>query len=181
VSRVLGYGALLDPAHVLDLCGREHVRRMGVGTLRGYRRHWNLVYRNGCWDEGRYVDRATGEPFDGGVAFLGVHEAVGIEMPVREIEVDAAGLAAIDEEEYMYRRVDVSATHGGPAPVWLYVDVAEDFFEGRYEGPSVVVASDYRNMVENAAAALVPDGAEQFAKTTAPCPWPVRDLAWRRG
>jgi hypothetical protein len=174
VSVVLGYGALLDPGHVAELCGAEHVLGTTQGRLSGFRRHWNLVYRNGCWDEGRYEVAVTGEIFEGGVAFLGVEEAPGESLLVREIAVDAEGLAAIDDEEYLYRRVDVrdryARTDGSrvpPGPVWLYVDVPDEFPEGRYEGDRVVVAREYLDRVRAAAADPLP-----------PPPWPVVDLIY---
>lgn len=173
MSVVLGYGALLDPEHVAELCGEEHVLEIREGRLSGYRRHWNLVYRNGCWDEGRYVERATGEPFPGGISFLGVEEAPGETLAVREIEVDATGLDAIDDEEYLYRRIDVRERYQRagaappPGPVWLYRDAAEEFPEGRYYGDRVVIARDYLERVRAASPDPLPSP-----------PWPVADLVW---
>ena len=183
--RVLGYGALLDPAWARDLCGPDHVRSVRVGRLRGWRRHWGILYRNGCWEDGLYVDGATGEPWDGGVAFLGVREAQGDGMPVREIEVDDVGLAAIDDEECLYRRIDArdryeTGTAAVEGPVWLYVDAPEDWPHARYEGSRVAVVRSYHDAVRRAAAGLVPGGAAAYAATTDPCPWPRRDLTYVR-
>jgi len=183
-TRVLGYGALLDPEHVRRLCGASHVLAFRVGRLTGWRRHWNLIYRNGCWDEGGFVDAATGERWDGGVAFLGVEEAPGVVMPVSEIEVDGEGLAAIDAEEFMYRRVDVTGQYArddgstGDGPVWLYRDVPEEFPGAVYVGERVAVNRGYHDGVRAAAGELWEDGLREFEGTTEPCRWEVRSLVW---
>ena len=184
--RVLGYGSLLDPAYVRDVCGESHVHAFGRGWLHGLRRHWRLVYRNGCWDEGEYVHADSGSPFRGGIAFLGLREEPGAEMPVSEILVDSHALATIDLEEYLYRRVDVrdryltSQERRAPrAPVWLYRDFPGDYPEGRYEGPTVVVTREYAERIAVAASELLPGGVDHFERTTDPCPWPVADLVWR--
>ncbi len=183
---VLGYGALLDPEHVQTLCGESHLLGIGLGWLHGFRRHWRLVYRNGCWDEGRYVHSGSGEPFEGGVAFLGIEESPGTEMPVSELRVDEEALAVLDSEEYLYRRVDVRDAYlnaeerrARRAPVWLYRDFAADYPEGRYSGSNVVVALSYAERVAVAASEILPDGVDHFERTTEACPWPVLDLEWR--
>jgi hypothetical protein len=184
MSAVLGYGALLEPEHVRSLAGEEHVRIVGPGFVRGWRRHWNLVYRNGCWEEGRFVDAATGEPVEGGVAFLGVRPDPAAELPVLEIEADDHAVEIIDDEEFMYRRIDVIDAYrrlsGAPVtgPVWLWRDVPEEFPEGRYDGDRVVVAREYHERVRAAAAVLLPDGDGLFEETTEACPWPLADVRW---
>jgi len=184
--RVLGYGALLDSEYVRNLCGPEHVYSIGRGWLHGFRRHWRLVYRNGCWDEGEFVRKDTGEPYRGGIAFLGLVEDPGSEMPVSELLLDSDAVATLDLDEYLYRRVDVrdqyltSQERRAPhAPVWLYRDFPNDYPEGRYHGSSVVVTLEYAERVAVAAQDLLPGGVDHFERTTDACPWPVVDLVWR--
>jgi gamma-glutamylcyclotransferase (GGCT)/AIG2-like uncharacterized protein YtfP len=89
-----------------------------------------------------YVDAVTGERPAVYVTFLCVWPERGASVPGVLLEVDDAGLAALDARERNYDRVDVSAhVDGGDRRVWAYLASAggrQRFAAGRAAGTAVV-------------------------------------------
>jgi cation transport regulator ChaC len=114
---VFGYGSLLDGA---------------TGTpcrLAGWRRRFGVAMDNRRTIPGYkyFLDARTGSRPELFVAFLDVVPELGASVQGVAAEVDAARLAALDDRERNYARVDVSAALdlqlGGP--VWAYAGLPE--------------------------------------------------------
>ena len=182
---VLGYGALLCREHVGELCGPSGLRSFRRGQLAGYRRHWEVLYRNGCYAEGHYVSKEDGSFFPGGIAFLGVRPEADASLKVSEIDLDEEALARVDQEEFLYRRIDVSHSYhpdGGRSPkgpIWLYREAPEEFPGGWYHGDHCVVSREYHARVSAAAARMFPNDPLEFERSTEACPWPIAELVWQ--
>jgi cation transport regulator ChaC len=130
---VFGYGSLLEGGTGTPCRLAGHRRRFGVAmdnrrTLPGYK---------------YFLDAATGERPPVFVAFLDLLPDPGAGVDGVAIPVDGARLAALDDRERNYRRVDVTAQLeadlGGP--VWAYmglVDARERYARGVAAGAAVV-------------------------------------------
>jgi hypothetical protein len=96
-----------------------------------------------------YVDPETGERPEVYVAFVCIWPEPGASVEGALLEVDDAGLAALDARERNYGRCDVSAFVDAGGPVWAYVASADGrarFERGRGEG-RLVVARGYLEAV----------------------------------
>jgi hypothetical protein len=94
---------------------------------------------------------------------------------------DEVGLAALDERERNYRRVDVRAHLNAPVeldgPVWAYAGRAESRARVRTARTGrVVVARSYLEAVRAGFAAWGPDALTAFERSTDAPPGPVLDL-----
>ncbi|MCW2986006.1 MAG: gamma-glutamylcyclotransferase, partial [Conexibacter sp.] len=105
-AQVFGYGSLV---------GLPGVR---AATLRGHRRVWGVAMDNAVAVPGYKVYEAPdGARPPVAVAFLDLVEDASRDVEGALVAVDAAGLAALDERERQYRRIDVSgAVDGADAP-----------------------------------------------------------------
>ena len=106
---VFGYGSLLEGA---------------AGTpcrLSGHRRHFGVAMDNRRTIPGYkyYLDAATGERPAVFVAFLDIVEDPGSAVEGLALEVDPATLAALDDRERNYRRVEVDGR------LWAYTGLPE--------------------------------------------------------
>ena len=152
--RVFAYGSL--------------VARPGArATLPGHRRTWGAAMDNRLELPGykRYVDPATGEHPQVRVAFLALAPDPTTEVAGVLLDVDPAGLAALDRREANYDRVVVSVASGERA--WTYWPSAGG--AARASTAPVVVARAYADAVRMAFAALGPEALRAFdASTDAP-------------
>ena len=160
---VFGYGSLLDGA---------------TGTpcrLRGWRRRFGVAMDNRRTIPGYkyFLDARTGARPEVFVAFLDVLPDPGAAVDGVAAQVDAARLAALDDRERNYARVDVSAARdvelGGP--VWAYAGLPEarERYAAAAAAGRAVVARAY---VDDVRAGLAAHGLEL---DTAP-EIPVMDL-----
>ena len=160
---VFGYGSLLDGATGAPCRLDGWRRRFGVAmdnrrTIPGYK---------------YFLDARTGARPEVFVAFLDVVREPGAAVHGVAAEVDAPRLAALDDRERNYARVDVSAALdvelGGP--VWAYVGLPEarERYAAAAAAGRAVVARAY---VEDVRAGLAAHG---LALDTAP-EVPVLDL-----
>jgi gamma-glutamylcyclotransferase (GGCT)/AIG2-like uncharacterized protein YtfP len=151
-----------------------------VARLHGWRRGWGAAMDNAVTIPGyKYFLAPDGSRPDVCVAFLDVHEddaaAVnGVCMPV-----DAATLAALDERERNYRRVDVTvAVEPAIGPTWTYVGRPES--RARYAHAAaaerLVVASEYAATVERGFRSLGDGAWAEFASRTDDHRPPLREL-----
>jgi hypothetical protein len=111
------------------------------------------------------------------VAFLDVHEDDAASVNGVCVPVDADTLAALDERERNYRRVDVTAAvEPALGPTWTYVGRADS--RARYADAAaaglLVVASEYAAAVEDAFRSL--GQWEEFAALTEDHRPPWREL-----
>jgi hypothetical protein len=152
------------------------------------------------WEGGEgakhFLDRVSGERRRIRVAYLDLREAAGAAVNGLVLPVDAARLAALDEREINYERVDVSdafeASAGDgvadvglgapprPSPriVFTYVGTEaarERCKRGLAEG-NAFVSRDYVDGVRRAFAALGEPALAEFERTTDPPPCPQADL-----
>ena len=96
-----------------------------------------------------YLDPETGERPPVYVTFLCIWPEPGASVEGVLLEVDDAGLAALDRRERNYERRDVSAHVDAETPVWAYLASAagrERFAAGRAEG-TAVVSEEYLALV----------------------------------
>ena len=160
---VFGYGSLLDGATGVPCRLAGWRRRFGVAmdnrrTIPGYK---------------YFLDARTGARPEVCVAFLDVVPEPGASVQGIAAEVDAARLAALDDRERNYARVDVSAALdlelGGP--VWAYAGLPESrerYAAAKAAGRAVVA----RAYVDDVRAGLAAHG---LALDTVP-EVPVMDL-----
>jgi gamma-glutamylcyclotransferase (GGCT)/AIG2-like uncharacterized protein YtfP len=139
MSLVFAYGSLAG-----ELPGRPCV-------LRDHRRGWGVAMDNRRTIPGYkyYVDPETGDRPEVYVAFLAIWPEPGASVDGVLLEVDDAGLAALDRRERNYDRRDVSAYVDADGPVYAYVGSAagrERFEAGRAAG-TAVVAREYLAIV----------------------------------
>jgi hypothetical protein len=118
--------------------------------LRGYRRAWNVAMDNRLTIPGYkyYVDGAGRRP-EVFVTFLNLVAGEGVDGVVVAID----DLAALDERERNYERVDVSALVDHPGPVFAYIgrDEAVARFEAGRRGGTAVVVRGYLESVRHLA------------------------------
>ena len=163
------------------------------GRLRGYRRYWGVAMDN--WeatnDRKHFLDPRTGERLRIRVAYLNLREDAGSAVNGLALPVDADRLAALDEREVNYERVDLTGAFEPacgvaedpalPLPrarVFTYVGTAaarERCRRGLAEG-DCFVSRDYVADVRSAFAALGEDALVELDRTTDSLPFPERDL-----
>jgi hypothetical protein len=170
-AHVFGYGSLVAPTPRPAL-------------LRGHRRVWGVAMDNRVAIPGYKVyERADGSRPPVDVAFLDLAPADGAATAVNGalLPVDDDTLAALDDRERQYRRIDVTGAVD-PAPegvVWAFVGRREGrrrVARGRRHGTAVIQRA-YVRLVERCFARLGPGELERFRATTEPAPFPVQDLA----
>jgi hypothetical protein len=140
VGYVFGYGSLAaaGPAGL----GRTPRREGFVADLEGFDRGWGVAMDNIRTLPGYkfYVD-VTGARPDVCVAFLDLTAAVGGHVNGVCLPVDEAALAALDDRERNYERVDVSDRLPCAGPVWTYLGSAAGrnrLTHGRALGKAVI-------------------------------------------
>jgi len=146
--------------------------------LRGHRREWGVAMDNRRTIPGYkfYVDPVTGERPAVFVAFLDIRPDP--EREVNGVVFPAGGdaLAALDDRERSYERIDVSDLVDLDGRVWAYRGRAaarERFAAGRRAGTAVVA----RLYLEQIRAGFAAYGAlEEFDRSTDPWGPPLRDL-----
>jgi gamma-glutamylcyclotransferase (GGCT)/AIG2-like uncharacterized protein YtfP len=129
-------------------------------VLRDHRRGWGVAMDNRRTIPGYkfYVDAETGERPAVYVTFVCVWPEPGATVDGALLEVDDAGLAALDARERNYDRCDVSAHVEADGPVWAYLASAagrERFATGRAAG-TAVVSAEYLASVPGAEAPGLP-------------------------
>jgi len=146
--------------------------------LRGHRRAWGVAMDNRRTIPGYkfYVDAATGERPAVFVAYLDIapdpdRHVNGVALPMT-----GEALAALDDRERSYERIDVSASTDLDGQVWAYrgrESARERFAAGRRAGTAVVA----RGYLEQVRAGFAAYGAlDEFDRTTDPWRPPLRDL-----
>lgn len=203
---VFGYASLVALREPVAVDGEE--RAPVPGRLRGYRRLWGAAMDN--WDAvndpKHFVDPDTGERPRIRVAYLDIVPDDGWETSGRRrfpvgsgggpavnglaLPVDATRLAAFDEREVNYGRIEVGDAFeslsgqgdaAGPSDgdrVWTYVGTAaarERCRRGAEEGNACIVA-EYAAAAREAFASLAPGALAEFDRSTDPLPFPQRPL-----
>lgn len=186
---VFGYASLVALHEPVAVDGEE--RAPVPGRLRGYRRLWGAAMDN--WDavndRKHFVDPDTGERPRIRVAYLDIREHEGSTVNGLALPVDATRLAAFDEREVNYERIEVGdafeSLSGGDAAgpsggdrVFTYVgtrDARERCRRGTDEGNACVVA-EYAAAAREAFASLAPDALAEFDRSTDPRPFSERPL-----
>jgi hypothetical protein len=115
------------------------------------------------------------------VAFLDLEAADGAEVEGALLAVDAARLAALDERERQYERLDVTGLvdPAPTGPIWTYVGRAPGRVRvaaGRAGTMPIAVQRSYVELVAAAFAALGDDALARYRLSTEPPPFPVLDL-----
>jgi dephospho-CoA kinase len=156
-----------------------------VVALRGHRRVWGVAMDNRLAVPGYKIYEAP----DGSrpavdVAFLDLAPDASCAVEGSLLAVDAVELAALDERERQYRRVDVTAAIDpavdGGGSVWAYVGRAEGRARasgGRAGAREVVIQRAYVDLVEAAFRTLGPGHLARYRASTEPPPFPVQELA----
>lgn len=155
---VFGYGSLAAlPERTLT---REPDEHGFIAELRGFQRCWGVAMDNRRDLPGyKYYTRPDGYRPAVYVAFLDLIGAPSRGASVNGVclTVDEAGLAALDERERNYRRLDVSdAISGARDRIWTYVGTTDGrtrLQRGRELG-TAVVAAGYLGQVSAAFARL---------------------------
>lgn len=173
---IFAYGSLLagvDGAPAADGVACE---------LMGWRRRWTVAMDNGVDLPGykHYLD-AGGERPAIMVAFLDIAPAKGSRVNGLALPVGVAELAAVDERERNYARLEVGASLRDAAPagtVWTYVGLPaarERARRGLAEG-RLVISRRYWERVRTGFARLGDDALIDFDATTDSLPCPLVDL-----
>ncbi len=179
-AHVFGYGSLVAMREPLAV--RGDVLAPVPGRLAGFRRSWGVAMNN--WEAApakkHFVDPRTRRPPHIRVAFLDAEEEAGRAINGLAIPVDAARLASLDAREVNYLRVEVSAAFEPrlPGRVYTYLGRPEARARCRARLPEAgaFVSRAYESAVRQAFASLGPESLLEFERTTAPLPFPLRDL-----
>ena len=172
---VFGYGSLPDPR------SGPSVGAGALATLRGWRRAWAVAMDNSRDLPGykHYLGADGGRP-DLFVAFLDIRRAAHTHVNGVAFAVSSADLAALDDRERNYERVEVGADiHPRlDAPVWAYVGrrAARERFRRGQSGGRLVIARSYHDAVRDGFARLGPGVLREFDRTTDPLPCALADL-----
>jgi hypothetical protein len=170
---VFGYGSLVTSASRL-------------ATLRGHRRVWGVAMDNRVAVPGYKVyELPDGRRPPVAVAFLDLAPDPASPVNGALLPVDSVALAALDDRERQYRRIDVTAAIELPpdadgGPVWAYVgrDTGRrHVVRGRRGCGQVLIQRAYVERVEAGFAALGPDELARYRASTEPPPFPVAELA----
>ncbi|HEY5053583.1 MAG TPA: gamma-glutamylcyclotransferase family protein [Solirubrobacterales bacterium] len=184
IDYVFGYGSLAELRRPLLVAG---VAIAPVAArLRGFRRVWGAAMNN--WetgdDEKHFVDPRSGGKPRVRIAFLDIEEAEGSTVNGLAVPVDSSRLAEFDAREVNYTRFELSDALE-PAfeqRVYAYRATAgarERLEAGARDGDAVV-GQEYLELVRRAFAGLGGESLAEFERTTAPLPFPQRDLELRQ-
>lgn len=183
IDYVFGYGSLVELKQPLTLGDRVYPAM--PGRLDGFRRRWGVAMNN--WetrdDEKHFVDPESGLKPRIAVAYLDIEEAPGETVNGLAVPVDARRLAEFDVREVNYRRIDVSRSFA-PATthrVFAYqgTDAARARSHAGEDGVEIFVSRQYVDRIRLAFAALGPDEAAEYERTTEPLGFAQRDLELR--
>jgi cation transport regulator ChaC len=172
-GHVFGYGSLVTQATRLV-------------TLRGHRRVWGVAMDNRVVLPGYKVyELPDGSRPPVAVAFLDLEPDPGTAVDGCLLRVEDEALAALDERERQYTRIEVGvaiepAPPAGDGPVWAYVGRDEGrgrAAAGRLGSAEVLIQRAYVDHVESAFAALGDDALARYRASTEPPPFPVAELA----
>jgi hypothetical protein len=177
---VFGYASLVG--RLGSTPGRQPDPRGYVCDLAGFRRRWGVAMDNAEVVPGYKVHL---DPVDGTwpevmVAFLDLYSAEDDSVNGFLFPVDAGDLAALDERERNYERIDVTQAIR-PAPsgrVWTYMghrDAHARFERGLADGQLVISREDLRE-TESSFAALGSEEVRRFEESTDAPPCPVWEL-----
>lgn len=180
IDYVFGYGSLVELIDPFVADG--HVFPAVPGRLHGFRRFWGAAMNN--WEasdaEKHFVDPESGLKPRVRVAYLDIEERIGATVNGLAIPAAAARLAELDRREVNYSRVDVSAAFGPEIAhrVFAYVGTDAARERGRSEDADapIRVSRQYVERIRRAFAALGPEALAEFERTTAPLPFPEREL-----
>lgn len=148
---VFGYGSLAG----------EH-RRCPVARLRGWRRTWGVAMDNSVDVPGykSYRLRADGSRPAVFVAFADIEPDPAGTVTGVCMEVDAADLAALDDRERNYDRMEITRALDGAPPgrVWLYrgSEAGRARLRDGLAAGRAVISRDYLNAVRAGLAAIAP-------------------------
>jgi hypothetical protein len=180
IGYVFGYGSLV----AAGLAGLDRTpRREGfVADLEGFDRGWGVAMDNTRTLPGyKYYVDGTGARPDVCVAFLDLAAVATGRVNGVCLPVDGAALAALDDRERNYERVDVSDRLPGAGPVWAYLGSAagrDRLTHGRALGKAVI-HEGYLAAVTRGFRALGPAEWTACAPSLAPGGLPLRALARR--
>lgn len=163
------------------------------GRLNGFRRFWGAAMDN--WDAvndpKHFVDPETGERPRIRVAYLDIYEQEGSSVNGLALPVDEARLAALDEREVNYERVDVSGAFeasGGErndrhGAVFTYTgtEAARERCRAGIAESNICVSAGYVAALRSAFERLGTGALDEFDRTTDSLTLPERDLEriWR--
>lgn len=180
IAFVFGYGSLVEENESLL---HDGVAYPAVpGRLPGFTRLWGVAMNN--WEAApskkHFVDPCTRRPPHVRVAFLDVEEHIGATVNGLAIPVDVAGLVELDAREVNYERIEVTSIFEPHLP--LHVFAYEGTTEARRRcrsdssGDEICVSADYLATVRRAFSRLGDEALAEFERTTAPLPFPEREL-----
>jgi hypothetical protein len=178
---VFGYASLVGLREQLRV--REVEFAPLPGRLKGFRRSWGVAMDN--WeavaDSKHFVDPETGERPRVRVAYLDIRVYEGSSVNGLAIPVDAARLAAFDEREVNYERIDVSGAFEPVIPqtvfAYLGTEAARERCRKGVAESNICISADYAAAVRHAFEQLAPDALAEFDRTTDPLSLPQRELA----
>lgn len=182
VCFVFGYGSLASPDDPM-VGDAATQRRSRYGMLHGYRRSWlaGIDNRSSESDHKHFVDDASGERFDGCVLSLtAIRADTGDTCNGVAIRCDPPLLALLDQREFFFRRIDVSASFRPrlDLPVFTYVaqDDAVTLARRFVAAGRAAVSREYVDLVEHAFSARGPEALAAYRASTPEPPCATRDL-----
>jgi hypothetical protein len=173
---VFGYGSLAVVADGVAPSRKPHAEGF-VCDLRGYRRQWGVAMDNRRDLPGykHYTDELGRRPAVF-VCFLDIEADPRASVNGLCVPVDDARLAALDERERNYDRVDVSdSADAGGAGVWAYIGARAARLRMRWAVAAhrAVIDARYLEMVAGGFAALGEGELQRSAPSLAPGLLPV--------
>lgn len=181
---LFGYGSLIDRENLAAFLARLKIecRKVAEGSLRGYRRTWNVAMNNRIDILGYkyYVDPQTGERPPIFVTFINIRESAEDFCNGVIFEVPESALPEFDQRERNYRRINVSDRFEPKidGTVWAYI--ARDEGIARYEegvrNNTAVIHRQYISAIENAFRAGGDAAFAAYCDSTDAPEVPIRDL-----
>jgi cation transport regulator ChaC len=147
---IVGYGSLFSRSSLEGTLRRSYDRPMFECLIPGWRRAWNVVMPNSRF----FTLNGTTRNYPGGIIYLNVRPDAtsvlnGVLFVVTEAEV-----AALDDREWVYSRVEVTNTIANVAvsggKVFMYAGLTEHVFTKFPESPTTAaVRKTYLQIIES--------------------------------
>lgn len=163
---LVGYGSLLSVASMERTLGQTYRGPWHVVRVRGWRRGWDVQMPTSTWkyhDGTRFVTPER-------VLYLNVRPTADQSINCSLFVITAAELAAFDQREWIYSRVDANAVIenvriiGGTA--WLYVARDEYLWRKSSRPPEAIIRRTYLDILDRAHAELGDAFQREYDATT---------------
>ncbi len=178
---MFGYGSLVHREALESFLGHELDGDLfGVGSLRGYRRAWNVARDNRRSGHSESYRHRDGRRHEGTVTVLGIEAAGEAWINGVFIGVTQEDLLKLDRREAMYERVEVTAAvDGAPGPGRIITYLPSPAFRRLHsDGVAAGVDAISRHYLDTVTTGFGRLGElDRYERTTSAPVSPVLDIA----